>query len=397
MPPFPRVPLRLKLWLLIHSVTPVNYRFFGSSKRSDFSIFVFALLTFALAACDSNNPNDGPDGPVEQPGELVACELPENQIVNGGPGKDGIPALTNPTLIPVEQIGYMADDDRVIGIMIDGEPVAVPHNILWWHEIANFSARDSRVAATYCPLTGSSIVFDRANINDAELGVSGLLYQNNLIMYDRNEDEALWSQILTGASCNSDKGVALTTIAHIEMSWAGWKALYPNSQALSSATGFTRNYTRYPYSDYENLDNSQVLFQMRPLDTRRPPKERALGIPDVDGSAIVFPFGVLDAQNAKNVIITTFKNRQIVVLWDPEKEAAAAFEPITTNGAPVNLVVETNQFVDVESGAIFEVNGAVMEGDMAGTQLRSVPEAYVAFWFAWPAFHPDVSLYDPTG
>ncbi len=354
-------------------------------------------MCFVLSACDSNSSQTIDSDPDTDPNEpsltRQACEFPQKEIVSGGPGKDGIPALSNPPTVSTAEIDYMQDNDRVIVLRMGDRPVAVPHNILWWHEIANFNAAERRMAATYCPLTGSSIVFDRSNIGEAELGVSGLLYQNNLIMYDRNENEALWSQILTGASCESDKGVPLETVPHVEMNWAGWKALYPDGEVLSTETGFNRNYTRYPYGDYEEINNGDLLFPMRPLDTARPPKERTLGIPDKDGRALVFPFDLLDETGPMRVVTTSFNGRQIVVLWDGEKQAAAAYEPITTSGRMVDLAVEVSKFVDQNTGDVYEVNGMVMTGDNTGTSLRPIAEAYVAFWFAWPAFHPDTQIF----
>ncbi len=136
------------------------------------------------------------------------CSIPASQIFDGGPGKDGIPALTNPRLVGAGEPGteYLRDDDRVIGVLLEGQPVAVPHNIGWWHEIVNFNLGDQRLAVTYCPLTGSSLAFDRAPIGGAELGVSGLLFQNNLIMYDRSSRESLWPQMLRGARCGPHAG-----------------------------------------------------------------------------------------------------------------------------------------------------------------------------------------------
>ena len=102
-----------------------------------------------------------------------------------GAAKDAIPALTDPRLVPVgdPETDYLLGTDRVIGLEIAGEYIAVPHNILWWHEIANFN--EVSLAVTYCPLTGSSMVFDRRAAEGAELGVSGLLFKNNLVMYVR--------------------------------------------------------------------------------------------------------------------------------------------------------------------------------------------------------------------
>jgi hypothetical protein len=48
---------------------------------------------------------------------------------------------------------------------------------------------------TYCPLCGTAMVFDRdVNGHRLSFGVSGLLYQSSLLMYDRQTD-SLWTQI----------------------------------------------------------------------------------------------------------------------------------------------------------------------------------------------------------
>lgn len=359
------------------------------------------ILALLSVGCDSSSgsdtfsgsdPGDSVDQPPGTPAEV--CELPSNRVVDGGPGKDGIPALTNPPTVSAAQVDYLQGDDRVIGLILDGKPLAVPHNILWWHEIMNYDGALTHLAVTYCPLTGSSIVFNRNTIGGAELGVSGLLYQNNLIMYDRSETEALWSQMLIGQGCTSSKGVTLTTIAHVEMTWAGWKALHPDTQVLSETTGFSRNYTRYPYGDYEEVNNGRLLFRMNRIDDRRPPKERVLGIPGAEGRALTFPFGMLNDIGTKAVVPSFFEGEEVVVLWDASKEAAAAFRPRTISGQAVRLQVENGRFVDTLSGSEFEVNGVSTAG---GLQMEPVEEAYVAFWFSWPAFHPQTDIFsDPS-
>ena len=358
-------------------------------------LFILLFFSLGFVACDSapRSPFDGPDDDPDRPPAATLCTLPDEQIVSGGPGKDGIPALTNPATIDAGDATYLAESDRIIGLIFEGEPLAIPHNVLWWHEIVNYNFPSARLAVTYCPLTGSSIVFDRANIGDAELGVSGLLYNNNLIMYDRNTDEALWSQMLSGAGCNSSKETALATRAHIEMTWAGWKALYPDTKVLSPSTGHTRDYSRYPYGDYERLDNSNLLFPQLPWDQRRLPKERALGIPLVEGEGIVFPFGELDALGAMAAVETFYNETDYLILWDRGKQAATAFYPMTTDGEAVRIVSENEILVDATTGSEWGVDGLARTGAMAGKRLQPVEEAYVAFWFAWATFHPNLELY----
>ena len=144
------------------------------------------------------------DGGILPDGDLTAlCEALRPELISGA-ARDAIPALTDPRLVGVGDptTNYLRGTDRVIGLEIAGEYIAVPHNILWWHEIVNFN--EVGLAVTYCPLTGSSMVFDRTAAGGAELGVSGLLFRNNLVMYDRSPSgvvETLWPQMLAGGRC----------------------------------------------------------------------------------------------------------------------------------------------------------------------------------------------------
>lgn len=139
-------------------------------------------VAVVLQACDS--------GPIGQRTERTIptdCSIASAEIISGAL-KDGIPALTDPEMAFPGSPGteVWRDDDRVVGIVVDGQPIAIPLNIFWYHEIVNLNIGDHSIAATHCPLTGSSLVFDRSAFGNVEFGVSGLLYRNNLIMFDRN-------------------------------------------------------------------------------------------------------------------------------------------------------------------------------------------------------------------
>ena len=145
--------------------------------------------------------------PVDEPrddGLDCVCTLPsgtcEDEFVDSGVDRDGIPALRDPNLTTAEpahldQGGYLADNSRVIGLLVAGRPLAVPHNILWHHEIANLTFKGKNLAITYCPLTGSALAFDRSTVDGAEFVVSGLLLKNNLVMIEESANESLRSQL----------------------------------------------------------------------------------------------------------------------------------------------------------------------------------------------------------
>ena len=372
----------------------MNVNYFWGPRFKNLNIawaFLSGMLLIGLVGCDSGDVNDFelPESPTGA--NQDECFIPPNEIVNGGPGKDGIPALTNPELVGADAVSYLNDEDRIIGMFINGVAVALPHNILWWHEIINYSTDEDGVAITYCPLTGSSIVFDRSVIGGAEFGVSGLLYNNNLIMYDRNETESLWSQMITGSGCESNENPVVPTVSHVEMTWAGWKMLHPDTRVIAGETGFPRNYEQYPYGNYEELNNVDFLFRQPELDRRRPPKERVLGIPDGEGGAQTYPFGLLDQGGEKFLVRDVFQGEEIAILWNRSFSAATAFYLRTDQGS-VNLQLENGQFVDADTGSTFTVDGWSTSGEREGERLQPVDEAYVAFWFAWPAFHPETTI-----
>ncbi len=355
------------------------------------------LSAFAVAVCAACGAGFGPGGQSinNTPLSEVECSIPRSLIFDGGPGKDGIPALNNPRLVSPGDRGteYLQGQDRVIGLVVEGQPVAVPLRIGWWHEIVNLDVGGSHVAVTHCPLTGSSLVFDRRGVHNNTFGVSGLLFMNNLIMYDRSTEESLWPQLSRGARCGASRGTNLAMVPAIEMTWAGWQSLYPGTRVISSETDIPRNYAQYPYGDYERPDNPELLFPMPGgIDRRRPPKERVLVIPAGDSAGIAFPFGALQELGDLAAVNIAVGDQPIVVFWDGARGAAAAFAA-TSDGAKQTFRVENGQIVDNETGSSWRVDGLATSGPLSGTRLDPVAEAFVVYWFAWPAFYPASQLW----
>jgi hypothetical protein len=153
-------------------------------------IFILALLLINGCSKDSLNSNNSNNNTSTE------WLIPRNQVLDGGPGKDGIPALQNPVFISANEATYLSDNDLVLGF-VDGEDArAYPHSILDWHEIVNDDINNESVAVIYCPLTGTGIGWDRVvKGKKTTFGVSGLLYNSNIIPYDRDTDSN-WSQLL---------------------------------------------------------------------------------------------------------------------------------------------------------------------------------------------------------
>ena len=75
--------------------------------------------------------------------------VPRNEILSGGPPKDGIPAILDPKFAAGAEVDFLRDSDAVIGVEIDGQARAYPIRILNWHEIVNDTINGVPIAVTF--------------------------------------------------------------------------------------------------------------------------------------------------------------------------------------------------------------------------------------------------------
>jgi hypothetical protein len=247
--------------------------------------------------------------------ELSAATIPRNEIFAGGPPKDGIPALTNPKLIAAKEARYLNRDDRVIGFVRGQESRAYPLAILNHHEIVNDSVGEVPIAVTYCPLCDSAAVFDRRTpLGQRDFGVSGLLYNSNVLMYDRGgQPESLWSQIKTTGISGPGANQALKALPVELTTWGDWRARHPETKVLSPQTGHERDYRRNPYAGY--FDQPGLMFSARPTSDRLPTKARVLGV-WTDAAARAYPLSAFG--NEQKRIEDKIGGKKIALQYNPE-------------------------------------------------------------------------------
>ncbi len=213
--------------------------------------------------------------------------IPVSQIHSGGPGKDGIPSIDKPDFVTAGFAAFLRNDDQVLGLVRGNVARAYPVRILNWHEVVNDRIGKDPVVITFCPLCGTGVAF-AARVAGRELsfGVSGLLYNSDVLLYDR-QTNSLWSQLLGQAISGPLKGQRLTLLPLTYTSWADWRKAHPATQVLSTNTGTVRPYQRDPYDGYENDEEPMFPVQFRAAGFH--PKERVLGI-KLDGRSKAYPF-----------------------------------------------------------------------------------------------------------
>jgi len=175
------------------------------------------------------------------------------EIMSGGPGKDGIPAIDDPKFIGIAAESRLADVEPVMTVEINGDARAYPIRYLMWHEFVNDTVGGTPVSVTYCPLCNSGIIFDRRiNGTETTLGVSGMLRNSDMIMYDRLTET--WWQQFTGEAIVGDLlGSKLTKLPGWMESWASFKARNPDGLVMDEPE-FRRRYGTNPYRGYDSSD-----------------------------------------------------------------------------------------------------------------------------------------------
>ena len=304
---------------------------------------ILALLTLVACALAASWVMGRMSGEFD----LSQHRVPLEQIVSGGPGKDGIPALLNPRFVTAAEARYLNPEDRILGLSRSGEAKAYPIRILNWHEIVNDSVGGRQVVITYCPLCGTGIAFD-ARVDDRvhTFGVSGLLYQSDLVMYD-HQTESLWSQVSMEAITGPLAGRKLTPVYLVHTTWEDWKSQHPETLVVSKDTGYRRDYSQDPYGDY--AQRRDLMFDVSNFDPTYHPKAWVVGV-EVDGNFKAYAFSELEKLDGP--------------LADH------------VNGRPIRIHFNK----DAGSAAVTDGTG------------KSLPSV-MAFWFAWYAFHPDTEVF----
>jgi hypothetical protein len=112
-------------------------------------VLIPALIALLIAAIASA-------APVKNGFDLSNATIAADEVLPGGPPRDGIASIDKPRFISPRSAVFMRDDDLVISLSVGGETRAHPVRILVWHEIANDVIGSQPVAVTFCPLCGTS-------------------------------------------------------------------------------------------------------------------------------------------------------------------------------------------------------------------------------------------------
>jgi hypothetical protein len=377
------------------------------------SLFV---LTLFLWSCGGANENPLTFDTTQldrqaQPGGnfLNPDTFPIDQLEFGG-DRDEFPALIDQAMVPRgnENTLYLQDHDLVLGVEINGDVRAYPHNIFWWHEIANDVVGGVPIIVTFCPLTGTGIAFDARDSDGSRiiLGVSGLLFNNNLVMYDQRDGETLYPQMTGVAISGPRKGQQLKQIPVVETTWEHWQQRHSNTKIVSGLTDADPGglYTLNPYK-HDGVDNNRDLHDFIPFALTLPidenpignlfrSKELVLGV-RFDEIAKAYPHINL---GARSVVNDDVAGNPLVIIWDADMQMAVPFSRQVAGKTLTFDMIGSNEdafpflLKDRETETVWNLRGQGIRGQHQGQKLAQIPSTN-AFWFAWATFWQNTGIY----
>jgi len=385
-------------------------------------VVMLTLVTACSSADTDENTDPGPE-PSGQVADAAREDVPSalddrdnpafpaplidpDELISGGPPPDGIPAIDAPAFEQADHVDWLEDNEPVLSLTVGGETRAYPLRVMTWHEIVNDVVGGVPVAVTYCPLCNSGVAFQRTVTGHGVLsfGTSGLLYADNLVMYDR-QTESLWPQLTGEASVGDLTGTKLVAIPMGTVAWRDFVTADPTARVLSQDTGFDRPYGTNPYSGYDDPDGDLLFGLPDDLDNRLPVKERVVGL--VNGSVSVAV--VRSSLVGRDPLEVTIGSRHLVV-WHRPGQASALDADTVAGGADIGTVgvfvsvldgerlhfdADTAGFRDRETGSSWNVLGRATAGPLQGAELE-LYQHLDTFWFAWASFHLDTDVLGST-
>jgi len=278
-------------------------------------------------------------------GSATDMSVSLDDLHQGCPARDCIPSIDDPKFVSAADATHVADDDIVIAIALGNDFRAYPARILDHHEIVNDTIAGEPIAITWCPLCGAAVGVRRdVGGTVTEFGVSGLLYNSDLVFYDR-ETETLWDQVRAEGIVGPLTGQTLDLVPVTMTRWSRWRTAHPGTVVLSEDTGLAEDYSTDHYGKYR--DSTRIVFPVKGEDDRIHPKSVVFGF-TFDDESVAYTESLLQKHE-------TYHH--------------------THNGVAHAVTLRDDGTVVLERGA-------------TKTQLEPIR----LYWFAWYTFHPETAL-----
>ena len=282
-------------------------------------------------------------------------------------------------------------DDKLLSVTIDNQTHAFPIRTIGYHHIVNDTLAGIPIAATYCTLCHTGIVYDRRLMVDA---VPSTLYftlaginNGNALLRDR-ETGSIWQQSTGEAIFGQLKGRHLTLIPSDELTFGLWRQEQPHGLILKPDAPYV---PQYDPKDWEaHIAKTHVVVDTS--STGLDPHTLMLGITSGDQSK-AFP---LEQLLAAHLIEDHLAGQPILIVVGTDNASIRAFTPrLPDQTATMHFILAADTpgtLADRETSSTWNFAGCSIAGPLTGKCLSKI-EAHKDYWFDWINHHPNTIVF----
>jgi hypothetical protein len=279
-------------------------------------------------------------------------------------------------------------DDKVLAVTIGGESHAYPVRTMGYHHIVNDTIAGTPVAATYCTLCHTGLIWSRV-LNGRTLTFRlGGINNGNAVLRDE-QTNSIWQQSTGEAIFGALKGQHLERVHSDELTFAEWRAEQPNGLVLKPEAQYEKEYDP---KDWEvHVERTPTV-----VDTSRSgiaPHTLMLGL-TINGSSKAYP--VRSILNA-GLIGDRTGGQSLVVVVGPDQASIRVFKAqVAGVDDPLSFVRSAGAgeavMTDAESGSAWNFRGCAVSGKYAGRCLEPI-DSQKDYWFDWVNHNPSTIVF----
>ncbi len=284
---------------------------------------------------------------------------------------------------------HMKEDDTVIGILINGEPYALPWWIMKNHHIANLTLGNQAILVTLCELCGSGSAF-KPEINGQKMRfLQHGIYKGTWFMRDE-KTSSFWLPFEGKAFYGTLKDSVLTNVDTYQIAWKTWLEENPTTQVLYDSQSKRKGHGSKEYFGYDRIPKTYRGTLPDSISTALPMFDIVLG---VGSDGIYKAYSMTDLDKAGKVLEDTLPDGSpVVVLHKPNTTMSGAFLPSIEGNALSFTTDDKSHIVDTQTGSQWNYLGKCVEGELKDSQLPSY-FFITKEWYGWYGYHPTTDVY----
>ena len=326
-------------------------------------------------------------------------------------------------------------EDRVAGIEVNGDAVALPMSAMALREVINMEVGGERVSVSWWAISYSARAFERRLPSGHMVTFEPIpkTVLNSTVFSDESPD-GRWVQFNGQAAAGEETGRVLKQLPVLATNWSAWSAAYPDTEVLSTdGTPEWDIFERYYFNDRpglhrqtskdRRLGDKEIVIGLVGRDTVKAYPYRSLieepllneeferepilvTLERISATAAIFSRIVearvltFDAESENPRRPELIESADIVPEPEPEPGEDEDIKPEDEeqdpaeeqeSGAP-EIDYEPLMLRDRETGSVWRaLTGECVEGELKGKRMRML-EGQTGFWFVWSRFYPATEL-----